>query len=173
MKLFLFNTPSWVYLLLLYYVWGEVKASKEKVVQFKKTIITPVILILLLGHTLISIPNLDTLIIFLCMTAIITGIIISYLIIVTRDSIFDDNNQLKIPYSKITFFYVIGMFISKYYFQYIITVDKKILNDSLLEELYVLGFSILTGLLIGKSIGYFYNMKKSRSFQQVKIANSP
>jgi hypothetical protein len=172
-KLFLFNTPSWVYLLLLYYVWGEVKASKEKVVQFKKTIITPVILILLLAHTLISIPNLDTLIIFLCMTAIITGIIISYLIIVTRDSIFDDNNQLKIPYSKITFFYVIGMFISKYYFQYIITVDKKILNDSLLEELYVLGFSILTGLLIGKSIGYFYNMKKSRSFQQVKIANSP
>ena len=172
-KLFLFSTPSWVYLLLLYYVWGEIKASEEKVVQFKKTIITPIILILLLAHTLISIPSLDTFIIFLCMTAIITGIIISYLIIVTRDSMFDDNNQLKIPYSKITFFYVMGMFISKYYFQYIIVVNKKILNDSLFEELYVLGFSILTGLLIGKSIGYFYNMKKSRSSQRVKIANSP
>jgi hypothetical protein len=172
-KLFLFSTPSWVYLLLLYYVWGEIKASEEKVVQFKKTIITPIILILLLAHTLISIPSLDTFIIFLCMTAIITGIIISYLIIVTRDSMFDDNNQLKIPYSKITFFYVMGMFISKYYFQYIIVVNKKILNDSLFEELYVLGFSILTGLLIGKSIGYFHNMKKSRSSQRVKIANSP
>jgi hypothetical protein len=128
-------------------------------VPFKKTIITSVILILL-AHTLISIANLDTLIIFLCVMAIFTGIIISYLIIVTRDSMFDDNNQLKIPYSKITFFYVIAMFISKYYFQYIVIVDKKILNDSLFEELYVLGFSILTGLLIGKSIGYFHNIKK-------------
>ena len=82
---------------------------------------------------------------------------------------FNDNNQLKIPYSKITFFYVIAMFISKYYFQYIIIVDKKILNDSLFEELYVLGFSILTGLLIGKSIGYFHNIKKSKKSQQVKF----
>jgi len=168
-KLFLFNTPSWVYLLLLYYIWGEIKASEEKVVQFKKTIITPVILILLLTHTLISIPNLDTLIIFLCVMAIFTGIIINYLIIVTKDSIFDDNNQLKIPYSKITFFYVIGMFISKYYFQYIIMVDKKILNDSLFEELYVLGFSILTGLLIGKSIGYFHNRKISQLSKKLNL----
>jgi hypothetical protein len=76
-KLFLFNTPSWVYLLLLYYIWGEIKASEEKVVQFKKTIITPVILILLLTHILISIPNLDTLIIFLCVMAIFTGIILN------------------------------------------------------------------------------------------------
>ena len=190
-KLFLFNTPSWVCLLLLYYVWGEIKALKEKIVQFKKTIITPAILILLLTHTLMSIPNLDTLIVFLCVMSIFTGIIISYLIIVTRDSMFDDNNQLKIPYSKITFFYVITMFISnnikkgdfrirnfydvitmfisKYYFQYIIIVDKKILNNSLFEELYVLGFSILTGLLIGKSIGYFHNIKKSKKAQQVKF----
>ena len=91
-----------------------------------------------------SIPNLYTLIVFLCVMSIFTGIIISYLIIVTRESMFDDNNQLKIPYSKITFFYVITMFISKYYFQYIIIVDKKILNKSLFEELYVLGFCILT-----------------------------
>ncbi len=172
-KLFLFSTPSWVYLLLLYYVWGEIKISQEKMVQFKRMIIIPVILILVLIHTLMSIPNLDALIMFLCAMAIFTGISVSYLIIVTRDSIFDDNNQLKVPYSKITFFCIIGMFISKYYFQYIIVVDKKILNDSLFEELYVLGFSILTGLLIGKSIGYFHNMKKSKLSQQVKLANSP
>ncbi|WP_236869916.1 DUF6622 family protein [Candidatus Bandiella numerosa] len=167
-KLFLFSTPSWVYLLLLYYIWGEINAPKEKVIQLKKTIIDPIIMILLLAHTLISTPNLDDLIMWLCLVAIFTGISISYFIIATRDSIFDDNNQLKVPYSKITFMCVIAMFVSKYWFQYIIAVNKEILNDFLFEELYIITFSIFTGLLIGKSIGYFYNIKKSKIFKEYK-----
>jgi hypothetical protein len=169
-KLFLFSTPSWVYLLLLYYIWGEINAPKEKVIQLKKTIIAPIIMILLLAHTLMSAPNLDDLIVYLCLVAIFTGISISYFIIATRDSIFDDNNQLKIPYSKITFMYVIAMFISKYYFQYIIGVNKEILNDFLFEELYIIIFSIFTGLLIGKSIGYFYSVRKSKIIKEYKFS---
>ena len=72
-KLFLFSTPSWVYLLLLYYIWGEINAPKEKVIQLKKTIIAPIIMILLLAHTLMSAPNLDDLIVYLCLVAIFTG----------------------------------------------------------------------------------------------------
>ena len=169
-KLFLFSTPSWVYLLLLYYIWGEINAPKEKVIQLKKTIIAPIIMILLLAHTLMSAPNLDDLIVYLCLVAIFTGISISYFIIATRDSIFDGNNELKIPYSKITFMYVIAMFISKYYFQYIIGVNKEILNDFLFEELYIIIFSIFTGLLIGKSIGYFYSVRKSKIIKEYKFS---
>jgi hypothetical protein len=157
------------YLLLLYYIWGEIVAPKEKIVQLKKMIIAPITLVLLLIHTLMNIPNLDDLVIYICLVATFTGISISYLIIATRNSIFDDNNQLKIPHSKITFIYVIAMFISKYYFQYVIGVNKEILNDFLFEESFIIVFSIFTGLLIGKSIGYFYNIRKSKIYKVVKF----
>lgn len=66
--------------------------------------------------------------------------------------------------------YVIAMFISKYYFQYIIGVNKEILNDFLFEELYIIIFSIFTGLLIGKSIGYFYSVRKSKIIKEYKFS---
>ncbi|WP_154510393.1 hypothetical protein [Rickettsiales endosymbiont of Trichoplax sp. H2] len=163
LKLFLISTPSWVYCLLLYYIWSEIKSSKDILIQLKKIFIAPIILLLLFIQNLLTLNEIDIFIIYSCLISIFIGITTSYLIIIKHKFTYIynfKNNELKIPYSKVSFIYMLLLFFSTYYFKYLQIIDKSIFEESIIEELYISLFAILAGLFIGKSMGYLYNFKK-------------
>ena len=175
LKLFLLNTPPWVYFLLLYYIWSEIKSSNDILIQFKKTLIAPIILLLLLVQNLLTLPNPDIFIIYTCLISILIGVTTSYLIIIKYKFTYTynfKNNELKIPYSKASFIYIMLMFFSTYYFKYLQITNKKLFEESIIEELYISVFSTFAGLLIGKSMGYFYNFKKFKFYINIKTTQS-
>ena len=152
------------------------KSSQDILIQLKKIFITPIILLLLLIQNLLTLTIIDIFIIYTCLISILIGITTSYLIIIKYKFTYIynfKNSQLKIPYSKISFIYMISMFFSTYYFKYLQITNKKMFEENIIEELYISVFSILTGLFIGKSMGYFYNFKKLFYINIKNITTTP
>jgi hypothetical protein len=90
-----------MYFLLLYYIWSEIKSSKDILIQLKKIFIAPIILLILLIQNLLTLNEIDIFVIYSCLISILIGITTSYLIIF--DTLAHRNLPLIFPLSNYLF----------------------------------------------------------------------
>jgi len=162
-KMFLYSTPTWVYLLFFYLVWVGIKSSKDGVVSLKKLFIIPCIFLYMSLHYLVVVLDFSYLVVSSYVISLLLGIYFGYLLIIKKHIQVDKKKLLlNIPGSWSTLIIIMIIFFSKYYFHYKISVDNTILQSTLFKEIFITSSGILTGLLIGKAVGYWRKLKMEK-----------
>lgn len=159
-KIFIYSTPTWVYLLFFYLVWVGIKSSKTGVVSLKKLFIIPCIFLCMSLHYLVTVLDFSYLVVSSYVISLLLGIYFGHLLIIKKHIQVDKKKLLlNIPGSWSTLIIIMIIFFSKYYFHYKISVDNAIMQSILFKEIFIASSGILTGLLIGKAVGYWRKLK--------------
>ena len=158
------HTLWWVYLLLAYLIFIGIQASKTRVVSIKKLIIVPIIFTWMSVETLLTAFKVNTLSIGTWSIAILIGITLGWLQIIRHKLIVDKPHWLiKVPGSWLTFILVLIIFASKYYFGYQLAMDPQLESQTGCEVAMLSVSGVVTGLLIGRVIAYFYRLNTEPS----------
>ena len=151
----LLQTPWWVYVLLIYLIRIGIRASKERVISFKKLLILPVIFTAMSVHTLVSSFQIDLSLGLSWLISIFLGGLVGYLLIRKHNIKVDRKNLLiQTPGTWITLVLVLIIFASKYYFGYELSVDPGLIKQTAFEFSMLFVSGVCTGLFIGRFTFY-------------------
>ena len=158
------NTPIWVYILFIFLIKIGIKASKPSEVSLLKISILPVIFTYLSFHSLItqtsvSLSNITILIISL-LAGILGGILQSKKIGYSYNS---EIRKIESPGSWTTLILILIIFVTKFYFGYMIAAHPSILiTNHMFDVSYIFICGICSGLFIGRFIYSLWLIEKSK-----------
>lgn len=155
---FLYQTPWWVYTILIYCFIVGLKSAKGGTVTIWKLLLLPVIFVYLSVHSLTTNFQLNTFVISSYIIALVIGSLLGVLQGHSQKIAVDRTNKLiHVPGTWSTLIIILIIFISKYYFGYSLGVDPHLLENTHFEVTMLAVSGITAGLFLGRT--GFYCLK--------------
>ena len=163
LKTFISQTPLWVYILLIYLLFIGFKATKTNSVSLVKLSFMPAIFFAMSIHTVLSVLDINILIIITWVICLLMGVGLGQLIVCQSNVKIDkETNLLTIPGTWSTFILIIIIFIYKYWINFEMAVNKEILENKLFDELLVGSSALFPGIFLGKFLFYLQILKNCK-----------
>jgi hypothetical protein len=160
----LWNTPWWVYVLLVYLIKIGIRASKKNIVSLKKLLIIPLVFTFMSLHTLIYAFAIDVTTLSVWSISIVVGILLGWIQVFQYDLRVDKSSGLiEIPGTWSTLIIILIIFATKYYFGYELSVDPVIAHNTVFEVSALTISGVCTGLFVGRVLCYFYQFSRHKS----------
>ena len=158
------SIPWWVYLLV--FVIGKMafQATQTKVVPLKKLYIMPAIVVFMAVHNLLIQPSQNAGLIAAWAVAILLGVGIGWKVVSGLELKFDKNNFLvELPGSWSTVILMVLIIASKVLIGYEASVHRELVQQSGFQLLAMGVSGVCTGIIVGRVIGYTYQLLSSES----------
>ncbi|MBX7147239.1 MAG: hypothetical protein K1X44_08020 [Alphaproteobacteria bacterium] len=156
----LIHTPWWVYLLFAFLMLRGIKASKTRITKLDRLFLLPVIFLFFSIHTLLSSVALTPFVIFLWVGGVMIGALIGWVYLYKQKISVDQKNRLlKLPGTWSILIIILGIFSTKYYFQYKLISNPAVATEPIFQYSLLMISGIFVGFTVGRLLCGLYKFK--------------